>query len=373
MMEWLAQINAARLSFLDPRWSTLEAWQKIARPAMRDSLVDRSYGQPVEAEWLSREERAGFTVETVQLRVTPTYSIPARILIPNDRRGRMPAVLALHCHSGEYTWGHEKVLSSPGESAQLTVFRNGTYGCPWTEELVKRGYLVITIDAFYFGARRLRVEDLDPERVVAEVRSACEIACRTTPESSEWRTAINRVCAHYEHLTAKTLLATGSSWPGLLLADDLRTVDDLISRPDVDPERIGCVGLSGGGFRTALLIAADERIRAAVVTGWMTEFSALLRNHVCQHTWMVYPPGLLRLLDLPDAAGLHAPGALLVQQCRHDELYPLAGMQGAVEKLTRIYAKAGHIEKFRGSFHDVTHCFNPAMQNEAFDWLDRWL
>ncbi len=79
------------------------------------------------------------------------------------------------------------------------------------------------------------------------------------------------------------------------------------------------------------------------------------------------------LLDLPDAASLHLPGALLVQQCRRDALYPLPGMQASVDKLTKIYAKAGIAEKFRGTFYDDTHSFRPAMQEEAFDWLEKWL
>ena len=152
----------------------------------------------------------------------------------------------------------------------------------------------------------------------------------------------------------------------------MRTVDYLLTRPDVDAERIGCAGLSGGGFRTAMAIAADPRIKAACVTGWMTEFAHQLRRHL-HHTWMIYTPGLYRALDLPDAAALHAPGALLVQQCRRDDLFPLAGMQAAVDKLAKIYAKAGLPEKFRGTFYDEPHCFNPRMQDEAFDWLEQWL
>jgi hypothetical protein len=48
-------------------------------------------------------------------------------------------------------------------------------------------------------------------------------------------------------------------------------------------------------------------------------------------------------------------------------------MHGAVEKLARIYAKAGVPERFRGAFHDEPHSFRPAMQDEAFAWLERWL
>ena len=70
---------------------------------------------------------------------------------------------------------------------------------------------------------------------------------------------------------------------------------------------------------------------------------------------------------------LGAPGALLVQQCLRDTLFPLEGMQGAVDTLTRVYAKAGIAERFRGSFHDEPHSFGRAMQEEAFAWLERWL
>lgn len=372
MMEWLARENAPRLSFLDPQWRSLDAWKTAARSVLRDRLGYQPTARPIGADLVRREERDGFSIEVVNIHATAAYSIPARVLVPANRTGRLPAVLALHCHSGRYTWGHEKVLSSPGESASLTMFRNGTYARPWAEALVRRGYIVIAIDAFYFGARRLRVEEIDPERVFPEVREALTLMRNTTADSPAWITAVNKVCSFYEHHTAKTITATGATWTGLHVWDDLRSVDYLCSRTDVDPARIGCVGLSGGGFRTAMTIAADPRIKAACVTGWMTEFAHQLRNHI-RHTWMVFTPGLYRSLDLPDAAALHAPGALLVQQCRRDTLYPLAGMQGAVDKLARIYAKAGRAEKFRGTFYDEPHSFQPPMQEEAFDWLDRWL
>ncbi len=373
MFEEIARGNSPRLSFLDARWHSLDAWKQAARPVVHEHLGYRPQALPLQSDLMQREERDGFTVETVTIHATSTYSIPARVLVPTGRTGRLPAVVALHCHSGCYTWGHEKVLSHPGEPAFLTEFRNGTYGRPWAEVLARRGYVVIAIDAFYFGERRLRVEDLNPETVFAEVREAFQTT-RTTPTGSPaWTAATDRVCAFYEHLTAKTIFAAGATWPGMHVWDDMRSVDYLLSRTDVDPNRIGCVGLSGGGFRAAMLIAADERIKAAAVVGWMTEFAAQLRNHIQRHTWMVYTPGLYRSLDLPDAAGLHAPGALLVQQCRRDTLYTTAGMQAAVDKLARIYAKAGLPEKFRGTFHDLPHSFTPAMQDEAFDWLDRWL
>lgn len=372
MMEWLAREHAPRLSFLGDRWTDLESWKMAARPVLRERLSYEPRALPLAAEVLQREDRDDFTVETVRISATAAYHLTARVLVPKGKPGRRPAVLALHCHSGRYTWGHEKVLSSPGEPAHLTEFRSSRDGRPWTESLVRRGYVVATIDAFYFGERRLRVEDLDASRVFPEVRDALATSRQAKPGTPEWTNAVNRVCGFYEHHTAKTITATGATWPGIHAWDERRTVDYLLTRADVDPERIGCAGLSGGGFRTALAIGIDPRIKAACVTGWMTEFAHQLRNHV-RHTWMVFVPGLYPSLDLPDVAALHAPGALLVQQCRQDTLYPLSGMQAAVDKLTRIYAKAGIPERFRGAFHDTPHAFQPAMQEEAFDWFDRWL
>lgn len=374
MMEWIARDNAPRLSFLDPKWRSLETWKHAARPVFRDFLRYQPTARPLAADLVRREERDDFTIEVVNIHATGAYHIPARVLIPKDRRGRerLPAVVAMHCHSGRYTWGHEKVLSSPDDSPTLTAFREGTYGRPWAEALVRRGYIVIVIDAFYFGERRLRVEDLAPSRVFGDVREVFATAWSAAPNSPEWISATNRVCAYYEHHTAKTIFATGATWPGLHAWDDMRTVDYLMSRPDVDPARIGAIGLSGGGFRTALLIAADPRIKAASITGWMTEFAQQLRHHV-RHTWMVWLPGLYRSLDLPDVVALHAPGALLVQQCKRDTLYPAAAMQSAVDRLTRLYAKAGLADKFRGTFYDEPHSFKPHMQDEAFAWMDQWL
>lgn len=372
MMEWLARENAPALSYLDDRWSSLAAWKAEARAVLRDRLGYAPKALPIGADVVSRDERDGFTVETVNIHATPAYAIPARVLIPHGHKGRRPAVLALHCHSGRYTWGHEKVLSAPGEPQFLTEFRNGTYGRPWAEALVRRGFVVIAIDAFYFGARRLKVEDIAPTRVFSEVRDPLKVLQGSSPGTLEWTTAVNRMCSFYEHHTAKTITATGATWPGIHVWDDMRTVDYLLTRADVDPARIGCIGLSGGGFRTAMTIASDPRIKAACVTGWMTSFSHQLRNHI-RHTWQVFVPGLYRSLDLPDAAALHAPGALLVQQCKKDLLYPLAGMEASVEKIAKVYAKASLSDRFRGTFYDEPHCFKPHMQDEAFAWMEKWL
>jgi len=373
LMDWLSHENTPRLCFLDPRWRALEAWKRAARPVYRRLLNYDPKPAPLAADVVSREQREGFTLETVKIRATPAYSIPAWVLLPANRNGRVPSVIAIHCHSGRYVWGHQKILSAPEDPEVLTKFRDRAYGRPYAELLARRGYVVLVIDGFYFGERRLRPEQMDPATAPGEFREPLAKLAALKPESAEWLAAIDSLCSRFEHLTAKTIFAAGATWPGLLVWDDMRSVDYLCSRPEVDPRRIGCLGLSIGGLRTAYLIGADPRIKVACVAGWMTLFREQLRNHLRSHTWMIYVPGLYQQLDLPDVAALAAPGALLVQQCSRDALYPMSGMKGAVEKLTQIYAKAGIPNRFHATFYDVPHSFRPEMQEEAFAWLEKWI
>ena len=370
---WVAREQAPSLSFLDDRWTSLEEWKAAARPAFHRHLGFDPAPQPVTGEVTGVEERDGFRIETLRIRASAAYDIPARVLVPAGRGGRMPAVVALHCHGGQYAWGAAKLVSSPDDPPPLVDYRQRLYGGrAYAEDLARRGFVVIVIDAFYFGERRLRPETLR-DAVPAEAREAFASLATLRAGSAERVAAENRVAGAFEAPVAKTLLAAGATWPGLLAWDDRRTVDYLATRADVDPARIGCIGLSGGGLRAACLAAADPRIKAACVVAWMSTLGEMLPRHARRHTWMAWTPGLRASLDLPDAAALTAPGALLVQQCARDTLFPMEGMRGAVDKLERVYVKAGVPGRFRGTFHDQPHSFPPPMQAEAFAWLERWL
>jgi dienelactone hydrolase len=155
--------------------------------------------------------------------------------------------------------------------------------------------------------------------------------------------------------------------------DDLRTVDYLAARPEVDPQRIGCVGISMGGFRSLFLAALDDRIAAACVVGFMSAVRPMIKAHLDIHSWVHFVPGLHRFLDLPDVAIVAAPRPLLVQQCARDKLFPPEGMKEAVAKISAGYNRAGARERFSGRFHDEPHRFSRKMQDEAFAWLDKHL
>jgi dienelactone hydrolase len=376
-MEWVARERAPTLSFLDSRWTSLEEWKAVARSAFLHHLAFDPAPDLIRSDVDRIEERDEFRIEHVRIHASPAYAIPARVLVPTGRRGRLPAVVALHCHGGQYAWGAAKLVSSPDDSPVLIDYRHRLYGGrAYAEDLARRGFVVIVIDAFYFGDRRLRARTLPRDAVPAEAREAFDSLASLASlaeGSAEHIRAENRIASAFETPVAKTLAAAGATWPGLLAWDDRRTVDYLITRADVDAERIGCIGLSGGGLRAASLAATDPRIKAACVVAWMSTLGEMVPAHARRHTWMAWVPGLRGSLDLPDAAALTAPGALLVQQCARDTLFPMEGMRAAVDRLERIYAKAGIPDRFRGAFYDEPHSFTPAMQADAFAWLARWL
>jgi len=88
---------------------------------------------------------------------------------------------------------------------------------------------------------------------------------------------------------------------------------------------------------------------------------------------MMYVPQQYQYLDLPDVASLNAPRPLLIQNCKQDKLFSMAGMQAAEQKLTNIYSKMKATDRFKANYYDVPHSMPSAMQDDAFAWLEKWL
>ncbi|HEU5318573.1 MAG TPA: alpha/beta hydrolase family protein [Chloroflexota bacterium] len=327
-------------------------------------------------EVIARHDYPDLRRETLLLPTAPWSRVTCDVLVPHhprDGRWPAPAIVGLHCHGGAFRWGREKIVEAPDpetENPVLRRYRQQLYGGRgYANELARRGYVVAVIDAFYFGDRRLRYTHRDWPEAYREAEASLE------PESEAWLALLNR--AHQETMprVAGALFQAGGTWPGVFVCDDRRTIDYLQSRDDVDADRIGCVGLSVGGYRSALLTAADERIKAAVTVGWMCGLGELWPIGRWMHSagWVHYVPGMYQELDLPDVASLACPRALLVQQGRQDRLFPPDGQQRALDHVGAAYAKAGFPDRFAGRMYDVPHQFNLEMQADAFAWLDRWL
>ncbi|MEN6548976.1 MAG: alpha/beta hydrolase family protein [Armatimonadia bacterium] len=354
--------SSLSLSYLNPGFTDLEAWKTEARANLRGLL---HYDPPPVApapEVVERVQCRGYVREKLYFNTTSHIRVPAFLLIPDNAPRPCPGIVGLHDHGAFFAWGKEKIVEVENEHPALTGFKKMGYGGrSWASELARRGYVVLVIDMFYWGERRLVLDEdppswRDPEKMTEE-----EIG------------AFHRRSGDFTGRTAVGLFEAGVTWAGVMFMDDYRTMDYLATRPEVDPDRLGCCGLSVGGFRSAHLAGLHPRVKAAVVCGWMCSYEAMLKAKLTSIGYWGLIPGLWQYQDLPDVVSMAAPAGLMCIQGTQDGLFTNEGVQQAYDKISKVYAKAGVPDRFQGVTYDGPHEFNVPMQEKAFDWLDRWL
>ena len=289
------------------RWPKLEAWKQEARPKCLVHLGYHPPAAPFEVEIKSKRRRNGYTQEEVVFYSSPGVQVTASLLIPQGGPKKCPALVALHDHGGYFHAGREKLLERDGSTKVLDEFCQKIYdGVPYAAEFARAGFVVLVMDAFYFGERRLR-ETSVPQTAETRALSAMPAG------SDDYIRQYNAWAKSNEQNVAKTIFLAGATWPGSIGFDDRRSVDYLLTLPEVDGRRIGCLGLSLGGFRAAYLAGLHDAIRSSVATCWMAAYEPMLAHYAARHTWMIHAPGLYQDLDLPDVVSLTAPNHLLVQ------------------------------------------------------------
>ncbi len=359
----------AKLSFLRDEFSRagIGAWREKARARLLDCMAMPDSGGIPKAEVMNRVEFDGLSIEHLRWQLPYGPPTEAMFLKPAGAKGRLPAILALHDHSGKKYFGHRKISRSSSEVDPLIRQHvDDNYGGVWwANEMARRGYAVLAPDAFLFGSRRVRLPHVP--------RILSGLLVEGNPENANDIVAYNRWAAQHEHVVAKSLLCAGTTVPGVVVGEDQRALDYLCSRDDVDASHVGCCGLSSGGLRTLYLAGLDDRIAAACCVGMMTTWRDFCLNKSYTHTWMIYPPGLPRDLDYPEILGLRVPLPTLVQNAEHDQLYTMPEMKRADRMLSDVYKKAGVESHYQSAFYPGTHRFDLKMQAEAFTWLDTWL
>ncbi len=354
-------------SLRHPNFSSVMAWKEKALNKVVEYVAEpdirRKGGVRVEKKY----EWNGLHVEELSWQLSMGSRTQAVFLKPSGVKGKLPAVLALHDHGGRKYLGLRKIVQLPGRCHPLVVEHQREYysDVGWANELARRGYAVLVHDGFLFGSRRIRYADV-PEALRRDRKDK-------KPESLKEVLEYNAWSGTQETVVAKSLFCAGTTWPGTCLAEDRRALDYLCSRRDVDVDRVGCGGLSGGGLRTVFLGGLDERIKAAACMGFMTTWEDFLLNKSHTHTWMTYVPLLPRLMDFPEILGLRVPLPTLVQNCSEDSLYTLRGMKAADAILRAVYDKAGASDKYVCQFYPGGHKFDAPMQADAFAWLDAYL
>jgi dienelactone hydrolase len=392
--QWAAGLRGedpGPLSFRGSRWPDLDEWKKAARSALDGLLHGPTGVHAADVRIHGTSTHDGLDVEELSWQLPYGPRTRACLLKPHGARGKLPGILAFHDHGGNKYFGRRKIIRTGAPLLPSILQHQQEYygGVGWANEMARRGCAVLVHDVFPFESRRILAADL-PGHVVDRLMSPPDDIRELTPEDlggtgadtgrdvpdgePEERIArYNAFAAQHESVVAKSLFCAGLTWPGVTAAEDRAALDFLASRPDVDPQRLGCGGLSGGGMRTVFLAGLDDRIRCAVCAGFMTTWRDFLLNTSYTHTWMVYVPGLPDLFDFPEILGLRAPLATLVLATTQDPLYTPAETERAGRILQEVFRKAGAPERFRISTYDGPHKFDLPMQAEAFEWMEKWL
>lgn len=304
-------------------------------------------------------ERDGIAGEAISWFVGYGPRTEAWLLRPVGESGPLPGIVALHDHGGYKFYGREKIADGPdGALPVLRAFRDECYGGrAFANALARAGFAVLVPDTFLWGSRRF------PRALMSSERDADE----------DDIAAYNAAAGPHEHVVEKYCTLLGTTLAGVISFEDRVAASYLASRADVDAGALGCIGLSGGGLRSALLQATCDDIRAAVIVGLMSTYDGLLDRNVVGHTWMLFPRGWSRRGDWPDLAACRAPSPLLVQYDREDGLFTMDGMEAAHQRLAAHYQSVGKPENYEGQFYPGPHKFDREMQDAAFLWLTQRL
>jgi dienelactone hydrolase len=368
---WLADAvlgtKPAALSFRTDRFATVADWRAAARKRTWECIAPVDLGGIPEVRVDARRELDGLAVEQLSWQLPCGPRTEAVLLKPAGATGRLPAVLALHDHGGNKFLGWRKIARADDATwaVQVDHQKQSYDGLAWANEIAKRGYVVLVHDTFPFASRRVRVADVPPHLRGEGVDPE--------PDDLAGIKKYNVFAGNHEHIMQKSLISAGTTWPGVYLPEDQRALDVLCSRSEVDPARVGCAGLSGGGMRTVFLGGLDDRIRCAIAVGFMTTWRDFLLDKCFTHTWMTYVPLLPKYLDFPEILALRAPAATMVLNCNDDPLYTLGEMKRADDIMRETFARAKAGDKYQCNFYPGGHKFDRAMQADAFAWFDRHL
>jgi len=305
-------------------------WQK----ALRERFIELLGGFP--------EERVPLNVEELEWEETETYvrrklvftsepyaDVPAHLLTPRGAQGRLPAMICLQGHSpgmhisiGVARDQHEKELVAGDRDIAIQAARNG--------------FVALAIEQRCFGERG---ESLQKQR--------SDHPCQDATMHS---------------------LQLGRTLTGERVWDVMRALDLLETMPEVDMERVGCMGNSGGGTTTFHSACLDARIKVAVVSCYFCTFAhSLMRIYHCADN---YIPGILKVAEMPELAGLIAPRKLLIVAGREDSIFPYEGVAQGAETARDIFRAAGCPDNVELVVGEQGHRF---YAEQSWPIIRRWL
>jgi len=322
------------LSFQAKNREEFETWKKALISKVRELLGELPEKAPLTPELYSREEKERYIREKWVIQTEKNCYMPLYLLIPKISRGKLPAILCCHGHGA---YGKDAVAGVHFNNPQrITQMRELNYN--YGEQMAERGYITIIPDWRSFGERVGYGVNSFPGR------DTCNV--------------------HFiQHLIlGRTLL-------GANIFDGMRAIDFLLTREEVDPGRIGCMGLSFGGTMTTYLTLLDERIKCGDIICYATttEHYAINRINFCGSQLVPY---LYKYADIGDIMAAIAPKPLLIESGANDTCFYLPSARKAHTTVKKAYEIAGAEEKLWIEVFAGEHSF---AGNLAFSFFDKFL
>ncbi len=320
--------------------ATVKQWdaQRAAIRSRLDLLLGEMPARPHPAavRWQPREDRGDYWLERFEFNNGAGAVVPGHLLLPKQasKDRKVPGILYCHWHGGQYGIGKDELFGT-----------NATPVAPGPE-LARRGYAVVAVDAYCFGARNGR-----------------------GPGGAKEKDGAGEMTA------AKFQLWMGRTLWGMMLRDDLAALDVLCARPEVDTARLGVTGISMGATRTWWLMALDLRLKAGVAVCCLTRYQNLIEKECLRcHGIYYFVPGMLRHFDSEAVVALAAPRALLFQSGEDDLGSPVEGIRVIEARVKPVYRLLGSETNFQSVLYPRTgHVYTPLMWERTTQWLDRHL
>ncbi len=302
------RLNSIATLHLDERARTIAKIQTRADADRRQQLLRAKIltmigglpntRAPLNTKSAGTLERDGFRIEKVIFESLPAFYVTANIYVPTATAAPFPAVVM--------TPGH----SPTGKAGEYQLAAN----------FARNGIVALAYDPMSEGER---LQYLDPATGKSAVGSP-------TGE-------------HAQAALADEL--TGEHISRYFVWDAMRAIDYLITRKDVDPQRIGAFGCSGGGTVTAYLTGLDPRVKAAATACYITAFQDLLASPAgAQEAEQTIPGFISAGFDFPDWVELAAPRPYAIVSTTND-MFPFEGARKSYEEAKRIYALYGAADK----------------------------
>lgn len=272
----------------------------------------------------------GFSIESLTYEVESGERVPAFLLIPQevDVNHPAPGIVVFHQHNGQWDLGKSEPAGLAGDPMHHTG-----------AALAREGYVVLCPDALCF-------EERQDEQLEGGAFERFEFL----------RYVVKGKCL---------------AWKNIL--DMRRAVDYLVSRPEVQADKIGCYGHSMGSTHTWLLGPWEPRLKALVGNCCLPTYEGIHRAKIL-HCFPNFIPGIHQYGDIPEIAALIAPRPLCLNLGETDVGSPIEETRAGCERIAAAYAaqKASeHFDYFIES--DIGHVLSEAMWRRTKAWFSRYL